>query len=163
VANWVYEDDDPRHLSAMQALKELDLRENQITDTGLKHLAKPTELRKLDLTGNNIRGPGVPGLSGLLKLETLVFDLNPELDDSALEPLRALPRLCYVSVSESKITIDALRRSRKRRPNVEPSFHAPSACDLTMNDRSPWMMSGGFAKVRSVTRQTTTWQSVIAS
>lgn len=124
------EDEGLAHLAGLRQLKELNLRYNRITDAGLKHLANLKELRRLNLSAENVRGPGVRHLAGLTKLETLFFLANPDLNDSAVEPLAGLPALQRVAISKSKVTIGALRRFRERQPKVKLSFHAASAYGL---------------------------------
>jgi len=124
------EDEGLSHLADMPELQELDLQYNHITDAGLRHLANLTELRKLLLSGNEITGEGTRQLSKLHRLELLTLHGNERLADAALPPLMDLPALGTLTLGETEVTIDALRRFRKRRPEVQLSFRANRAYGL---------------------------------
>lgn len=109
------------HLAGMQELTELDLQDNKVTDAGLIHLGKLTGLNKLLLSGNDVAGD-TEHLAKLHELEVLTLHGNENLGDAALPPLMGLPSLRTLTLANTRVTIDALRGFRRRRPDVQLSF-----------------------------------------
>ncbi len=139
-------DDEIQHLNGLSQLTELELNRNKITDAGLAHLSELRELQKLDLRDNQIRGEGVKHLSGLRNLESVMLGDNHELGDTAIGPLAELPKLAYISVNPSGVSLEALKKFRQQRPMTELSFRPSRALGLRdvwhVNLDDDWRVKG---------------------
>jgi hypothetical protein len=84
-------DDDLRTLENEDALKVLDLSNNNITDAGLAYVGQTTQLEALYLSGNFLSEKGIAHLKGLHNLESL--GLGREVTNAALVHLAGLTKL----------------------------------------------------------------------
>jgi Leucine-rich repeat (LRR) protein len=118
----------------------------QITDLGVAKLAPLKNLRRLDLSGAKITPAGLKALQAFQKLERLSLWNCSSIDDSAasvfaalpnltnldlsdtsagngtLEVLAAHPRLKYLYLTDTKVTLPAVEAWHKQRPATYVSW-----------------------------------------
>ena len=73
-------------------LKNFELRDSQVTDTGLVHLKGLTKLQTLGLGRNQITGPGLVHLKGLANLRELLLE-DTQITDAGMVHLVGLTEL----------------------------------------------------------------------
>ena len=93
-------DDDLRTLENEDALKVLDLSNNNITDAGLAYVGQTTQLEALYLSGNLLSEKGIAHLKGLHNLESL--GLGSEVTNTALVHLAGLTKLKWLGLEWGK-------------------------------------------------------------
>ncbi len=96
------------HIERLANLTQLSLSRTGITDLGLAHVAKLTRLRVLLLTANTkITSGGIARLKPLNDLRVLEVG-GEHIDDECAAHLCCLPRLRFLDVWRTHMTIDGL-------------------------------------------------------
>jgi internalin A len=96
------DDSDAEFLAKFKQLTFLDLAHNRIGGSGLKALSYLSQLITLKLTDNGIDESAAPCLSGLTQLNSLYLGRNC-LGNAGAESLRSLDQLSYLDLKSNKI------------------------------------------------------------
>ncbi len=118
-----------KEISALYALDNLSLMNNQISDISL--LSALGGLDTLNLSGNQITD--ITPLAGLTQLRTLFLDNNPISDFTALY---SLPNLTSLSVSDTDIDEEGLKALAQALPSCA------IRSDITSRDDTALMLGG---------------------
>jgi thiol-disulfide isomerase/thioredoxin/Leucine-rich repeat (LRR) protein len=100
-------DDDLAALAHLSGLRHLNLKSTKITDAGLRHLADLKALEVLVLAGTDVTGATFGELAGLTNLTHLEL-YRASLEDSAAGSLRSFPALKWLSVNRTGLTAAAI-------------------------------------------------------
>ena len=106
-------------LSELPNLVSLLVSRTRITAAGLAHLARPTKLHSLSIGGNNLTDAAMPLLARMTNLERLTLDQTPALTDAGLVPLRSLPKLMSLTITESKVTPAGIAALQQAIPSLK--------------------------------------------
>ncbi|KAI0667959.1 hypothetical protein C8Q78DRAFT_1071662 [Trametes maxima] len=114
-------------------LEELNFAGVALNDADVLYFNRLPRLSRLWLSNTGIGNEAMYHLVALKRsLEELDLSLNPGIDDDAIPPLICLRKLCFLSLSETKITISGMRRlavmSRAR-----VASHDDPRCDLQID------------------------------
>jgi hypothetical protein len=99
-------------------LRYLRFRSHRVTDLGLAALGEASELEMLSLELGLANGAGLESLARLSKLEKLFIQGTPIVDDS-LQFVDQFPALKSLMIAGSKITPEAVRKLKVRRPDLK--------------------------------------------
>ncbi len=108
LTNCVIGDQHMVHFSKLRLIESLDLKSNQITDTGLLQLRGMLRLETISISQNHIRGDGLQHLGGLKRLKQLFLHDNPVADDN-LAHIGALTNLEMLGLAGTNVTDDGLK------------------------------------------------------
>lgn len=110
------------HLSELPLVR-LTLRDTAVTGAGLAELDEPA-IAFLDLSFSRITSSGVAVIAGWKRLE--IVDLSgTSISDEGLLLLLDSPSLSQLNVSDTAVTLEAIRRFEARRPAVRVVSEAP--------------------------------------
>ena len=141
-------DADLVHLKALSTLKWLDLRETNITDSGLASLVHLSKLEALQLYGTRVSDDGLVHLGGLHHLTLLdmgktqvtdaglvavsrlmslerLYLFRAKITNAGLERLADLPKLTYLDLTATAVTDAGVQRLQKALPSLEIDRHRP--------------------------------------
>lgn len=108
-----------RYLTALPALKELDLTEAEgTTDVALAHVSKLTGLTKIQMGDGQCTGAGLRHLEKLKDLTHLDLGWALSVDDAGMPSVAKLQKLECLNLSASKVT-DAGLAFLVRLPNLK--------------------------------------------
>ena len=103
-------------IGGFKKLRILSLRDNPITDVGLKYLSNCDDLEVLGLDGSNVDGSGLEELILLSKLQSLSFgayDKGAPIDDKSMKIIVQLDQLKHLDLSGTAVTDDGLKDIRR--------------------------------------------------
>jgi Leucine Rich repeat len=106
-----------KHLEGLTELEHLSIRRADITDEGLRSISGLSELRELYLNGTKVTSAGMAHLETLTRLEGLTLT-DSQVGDDGLQPLGRLPALRDLSLIGTQVTdvgLEHLRSSPKLR------------------------------------------------
>jgi hypothetical protein len=104
-----------KHLAGMIQLRSLwvGMSKQPITDAGARHLAGLTSLEQLDLQSARLTAAGVAALKDLTHLLSLYFDGPADgtaVGDAGIEPLLGMKKLRSLSLGNTTLTVEGVRR-----------------------------------------------------
>lgn len=98
-------------------LRELTLRETQVTDAGLRELGRFHRLESLNVANTHVTDAGVVHLRGLPKLRVLNLRIT-DVTDAAITTLARLPSLQELDVKLTAVSAAGAETFRQKRPQV---------------------------------------------
>jgi hypothetical protein len=104
-----------KHLAGMIQLKSLSVGMSTlpITDAGARHLAGLRSLEHLDLQKARLTAAGVAALKDLTQLQSLYFNGPADgtaVGDAGIEPLLGMKKLRSLSLGDTTLTAEGVRR-----------------------------------------------------
>ncbi len=87
----------------------IELKEPQLSGTGLTGLRQCPELRSLDLTNSGLTGGVLENVQHLMNLQSIVLAGCQHVTDRGLVCLKDLPRLTSVDLSGTGVTDSGLQ------------------------------------------------------
>ncbi len=100
------------HMQSLSNLRDLCLRNTNITDRGLAHLKGLRSLVSLDLSNTQVTDAGLEHLKKLPNLETLTLS-NTQVTDVGLECLKEFPSLDSLYLGGTQVTDAGLRHLKE--------------------------------------------------
>ncbi len=107
------DDDLQRVVRRLPELRDVDIGQTQVTDSGLSHLLGLKELEALRLHKADISDDGLGRLKGLDKLTILVLSGTTRITDEGLVHLKSFKHLKFLELGGLEITDEGLRHIRE--------------------------------------------------
>ncbi len=104
-------------IGTMPSLGMLDLNRTKVTDDGLKHVANLSKLTSLSLNGNRINDDGLVHLQSMKTLFQIYLN-GTDITVKGFVTIAQLPNLRFLSVKDTAVTEEALKKLGVDYPNV---------------------------------------------
>jgi hypothetical protein len=106
------------HAAAAKNLKQLGLRDTQVSDRGLGIVRHFEQLEELDLSGTQITDEGLACLEGLPRLK-LLWLADCKVTDGALPRLLRLKNLEQLDLTNTQVSAEAWRTLQQELPRLQ--------------------------------------------
>jgi hypothetical protein len=113
-----FTDRDVAEACGTPTLQSLSVARANITDASLASIARVAQLRELDLSETVVTDGGLAQLQGLKRLEYLRVAQCRNITFESVRGLSTLPRLVFLDVSGTRISIAEYQELRVRMPNA---------------------------------------------
>lgn len=109
-----------RQLRNCAQLKSIEIRGGEdVTDESLRYLADKTQLERIAMSDVPISNQGLTYLAKLPNVREFSLISNHNITDSALDTLRTMPKLERINVHFTKVSLGAIRRLQRDRPDLK--------------------------------------------
>ena len=131
------------HLSGLTKLKTLEYS-GRLTDTGLKHLASLTAMVNLDLRNADVTDDGLRYLSGMKNLDNLT--IGGRITDEGLRHLATLKSLRVLQLNTRTVSLEGVKWLWERLPSLQivppfddlfPLIDGPKIVYTNVGDNAP--------------------------
>jgi len=106
------------HLKSLKGIQSLHLPATRVSDEGLPDIALIRDVSILDLSGTRVTDKGLEHLLGMQKLRHLLLSDNEKITDEGLKQLEEMKNLGRLTIKNTKVTAEGVKRLQKALPQV---------------------------------------------